>query len=144
MGWTCTILHSIPRHFCVAAFSFFALTLFRSLSSFFFFLSRALASFRPLAWRFRALEFSRMNPKVPGRSAGLGMLRLRAYTHRRLRRGRRNEIHLVFCKESSSYSHFSKFPRRFSPRSVSLYAGNGRVRFQRAMGLPWLGPLWPG
>lgn len=36
MGWTCTILHSIPRHFCVAAFapvlldafSFLALTLF--------------------------------------------------------------------------------------------------------------------
>jgi len=45
MGWTCTILHSIPRHFCVAAFAppscstpFLSFNSLRSLS---FFLAHA-------------------------------------------------------------------------------------------------------
>lgn len=106
MGWTCTILHSIPWHFCVAAF---AVVLLRRL----FFLR--FNSFRSFSFFFRArsplsaftLAFSRTNPEVPG-EPGLEMLRLRAYTHRRLREEKRDS-RLVFRKESSSYCRFSNF-----------------------------------
>lgn len=119
MGWTCTILHSISRHFYIAAFA----PVLRSTRLFFpRFNSSALAFFfsRTFALPFAvALDggLSRMNLEVPGdpgtRNVATASLHASPVTA-----GERYEIHLVFCKDSSSYCRSSKFRRLVSLTSL--------------------------
>lgn len=135
VGWTCTILHSIPRHFYVAAFapvlldafSFFALTLF---ARFLFFAHARLLSPSLSRSRRRALEDE-------SRSAGRSRTRnvATANLHASPVTGERNEIHLVFCKDSSSYCRSLKF-RRFVSLTTLCYGTTACDPNQRAVRLP--------